>query len=606
MIVDIYDDENLKFVFESSQKISDLVKTLPSRTFLRQEGAWKFPIIDYFILKKIFKEEGLKLSITESARQKYVDTITEFKRYKDIADLKDVEYEVLGLKEGMALYNFQKVGAKFLDTVGNGLLGMDMGLGKTPTSISHASNRIQKSKQDLRILVVCPASLKYEWAYQIAKFTDYSYTVIGAGKQRFPQYDKKTNFTIMNYDLIYRDIEILQKQEWDMVICDEIQRIKNYKTETFKQIETLRATKRIGLTGTPLENDVMDLFTIMKFINPKIFGTDETTFKYRYCQVNQFNQIVPGKYRNLDELVKKLSFVMFRRRKRDVLDDLPERITNHFYIDLNKEERDKYEEIKSGILEDLAAGTIKKVHALAMMTYLRQTCDALNLVITKDKITSSKFEELKSILKGFPEDEQIVLFTQYKKMGDLIEQNIGVKCVHLNGDVKNDCKREREIEKQIVKDNKGADQREIDIKTHEAKQELAKCVNCPYYTDKVKCHTRKKLMAQFNDDEQKIKMFISTDAGKSGLNLQKAGVIINFDLSFNPATNEQRISRIERIGQLRDKIFVLNLLCRNTVEERVEKTIQRKQKLFDRVIDNLGEGEIERLVLSYKNIKDLL
>jgi SNF2 family DNA or RNA helicase len=483
---------------------------------------------------------------------------------------------------------------------------MDMGLGKSFTSISHASNRIQKSKQALRILVVCPASLKYSWAYEIAKFTDYSYTVIGSGKERLPQYEKKTNFTIMNYDLVYRDIDTLQKQEWDIVICDEIQRIKNYKTETFKQIETLRATKRIGLTGTPLENDVMDLFTIMKFINPKIFGTDETTFKYRYCQTNQFNQIVPGKYRNLDELVKKLSFVMFRRRKREVLDDLPERITNHFYIDLNKEERDKYEEIKSGILEDVAAGTIKKVHMLAMMTYLRQACDALNLVVTKDKITSSKYDELKRIIAGFPEDEQIVLFTQYKKMGDLIQQNIGYKCVHLNGDVKNDCKREREVEKQIAKENKGAEQRDIDIKTHEAKQEMAQCVKCPYYADIEKCNTRKKLMAQFNDPEQKVKIFISTDAGKAGLNLQRAGVVINYDLSFNPATNEQRISRIERIGQLRDKIFVLNLLCRDTVEERVEKAIKRKQKLFDRVIDNLGEGEIERLVLSYKNIKDLL
>jgi len=606
MIVDVYDADSLRFVFESSQQISDLVKTLPCREFIRKEGVWKFPTIDYFILKKIFKENGLEIKITEAGRQQYVNLINEFKQYKDLADQTDVDYEVLGLKEGMALYPFQKVGAKFLDVVGNGLLGMDMGLGKTPTSISHASNRIKKSKTDLRILVVCPASLKYEWAYQIAKFTDYSYTVIGAGKERFPQYEKKTNFTIMNYDLVWRDIEVLQKADWDIVICDEIQRIKNYQTETFKQIATLRATKRIGLTGTPLENDVMDLFTIMQFINPKIFGTEETNFKYRYCQVNSFNQIVPGKYRNLDELTKKLSFVMFRRRKRDVLDDLPERITNHFYIDLNKEERDKYNEIKSGILEDIAAGTIKKVHALAMMTYLRQACDALNLVVTKDKIASSKFEELKSIIKGFPEDEQIVLFTQYKRMGDLIAANIGYKSVHLNGDVKNDCKREREIEKQIVKENKGAEQREIDIKTHEAKQEQAKCVNCPYYSDPEKCHTRKKLMAQFNDDEQKVKLFISTDAGKAGLNLQKAGVVINFDLSFNPATNEQRISRIERMGQLRDKIFVLNLLCKDTVEERVEKAIKRKQRLFDRVIDNLSEGEVERLVLNFNNIKDLL
>ena len=184
MIVDTYDEENLKIVFESSQKISDLVKTLPSRTFIRTEGVWKFPVIDYFILKKIFKENGLNLSITERARKQYVDLIDGFRKIKELADQTDVERIALGIKDGMALYPFQKVGAQFLDTLGSGLLGMDMGLGKTFTSISHASNRIKTSPAEMRILVVCPASLKYEWAYQLAKFTDYSYTVIGSGKER--------------------------------------------------------------------------------------------------------------------------------------------------------------------------------------------------------------------------------------------------------------------------------------------------------------------------------------------------------------------------------------------------------------------------------------
>ena len=605
MVIDLYDSENLKFVFESSESIRKLVKQLPTRTFLRQEGVWKFPTIDLFILKKILKGNGLEASITEPARKLYVDTINEFKKVKDLADQTDVDHEIIGLKPDVKLYPFQKVGSKFLDHVGNGLLGMDMGLGKTITSISHVSNNINKSKKDLRTLIICPSSLKYEWAIQLARFSDYSYTVVTSGKTRLPLYEKKTSFTIMNYDLIWRDLEILKSQKWDVVVCDEIQRIKNYKTETFKAIEQLECGRRIGLTGTPLENDVMDIFTIMKFINPKIFGTDETTFKYRYCQTNQYNQIVPGKYRNLDELNKKLSFVMFRRKKRDVLDNLPERVTNHFYIELNKEERDKYNEIKEGILEDIETGKIKRLNAMSQMTYLREVCDALNLVITKDKISSSKFEELKNIIRGFPPEEKIVLFSQYKKMGDLIRENIGLKCVHLHGQVKNDCKRERELEKDIIKKNKGMDQRELDLLVHDEKQK-AVCVNCPYYKDDALCDTRKKLIARFNDPDEGIKIFLSTDAGKAGLNLQTAGVVINYDLSFNPATNEQRISRIERIGQLREKIFVLNLLCKDTVEERVEAANKRKQKLFDRVVDGLSEDQVERLVLNFANIKDLL
>jgi SNF2 family DNA or RNA helicase len=605
MVIDLYDEENLKFVFEYSDSISALAQQLPSRTYLRKEKVWIFPVLDLFILKKILKENGLEAVMTEPARQKYVSVINEYKKTKELAENKDLEYQIIGLKPDVKLYPFQKVGSKFLDVIGNGLLGMDMGLGKTITSISHASQNIRKSPKDLRILVVAPASLKYEWAIQLARFTDYSYTIIPSGPDRLAKYGRQTNFTIMNYDLVYRDIEELKKTAWDIVICDEIQRIKNYKTETFKAMEQLNCAHRVGLTGTPIENDVMDLFTIMKFINPKIFGVDETTFKYRYCQVNQYKQIVPGKFRNLDELNKKLSFVMFRRKKRDVLDDLPERVTNHFYIELTKEERDKYEEIKSGILEDMETGKIKKIHAMAQMTYLREVCDALNLVIERQKITSSKFDELKNIIKGFPPEEKIVIFTQYKRMGDIIAQNIGLKSVHLHGQVKNDCKYEREIERDVLKKNKNLEQRKLDILLDDEKKK-AVCINCPYYKDDKLCDTRKKLMAKFNDEEEQVKLFLSTDAGKAGLNLQKAGVIINYDLSFNPATNEQRISRIERIGQEREKIFVLNLICRDTVEERVLAANTRKQKLFDRVIDGLAEDQVERLVLNHKNIKDLL
>ncbi len=603
MLVDVYDTENLKFIFEL-ESVRELVKRLPTRTYVRAEGVWKFPIIDLFILKKILKENGLETKITEAARKIYVETIDGFKRLKDIAEKSDIEYNVLGLKEGVELYRFQKVGVSFLNEIGSGLLGMDIGLGKSISAISHVSHKITKEKKDLKTLIICPSSLKYEWVIQIAKFSDYSYTVIPSGNNRFSLYENSSNFTIMNYDLAWRDLEIIKKQKWNVVICDEIQRIKNYKTESFKAIEQIPCSQRIGLTGTPLENDVMDLFTIMKFINPKIFGTDETTFKYRYCQTNSYNQIVPGKYRNLDELNKKLSFVMFRRKKRDVLDDLPERITNHFYIELSAEERSKYEEIKAGILEDIETGKIKKLNAMSQMTYLREVCDALNLVVEKgNKLVSSKFEELKKILAELPAEEKIIIFSQYKRMGELIASNLSFRSVHLHGQVKNECRLEKEIEKKAKKST--LPQREKDLFIHEEKKK-AVCVNCPYYKSSDECNTRKKLISQFNDPEEDVKLFISTDAGKAGLNLQTAGVVINYDLSFNPATNEQRIGRIERIGQKREKIFVLNLLCIDTIEQRVEAANKRKQKLFDRVIDGLSEDQVERLVFNYDNIKKLL
>jgi SNF2 family DNA or RNA helicase len=445
--------------------------------------------------------------------------------------------------------------------------------------------------------------VKIEWAFQLALFTNYSYSVVD-GPDREEAYNKKTDFIIMNYDLLWRDEEILKEIKWDMVIADEIQRAKNFQTGTFKTLDQLQCNHRVGLTGTPLENDIMDLWTIMKFINPKIFGTDETSFKYRYCVTNDYNQIVPGKYRNLDEINKKLSFVMFRRKKRDVLDDLPEKVINNFYITLNPEERKIYEEVKSGILEDLEAGKVKMVHALAMITYLRQVCDCLNTVITKKKIISSKFEELKKIMKEIPKEDKVVIFTQYAKMATIIHENLGDKSVFLHGGIKNGCKYEKELEKKVRKDNKGKSNRELDILAHGARQD-AICKSCPYYNDDSKCNTRKKIKAKFEDPDEGVKVFISTDAGKSGLNLQVANVIINYDLSFNPATNEQRIARVDRIGQ-KKKIFVLNLVCEDTIERRVLTVLARKQKLFDQVIDNMAESTVERMVLNHKSIKDLL
>jgi SNF2 family DNA or RNA helicase len=366
----------------------------------------------------------------------------------------------------------------------------------------------------------------------------------------------------------------------------------------------LNCKRKIGLTGTPIENDLLDLFTLMKFLDPSLYGKNITPFTGRYCTLDYFGRIDHGRYRNLQEINKKLSFSMIRRRKRDVLTELPEKTINHFYINLSAEEMKKYKEIKSGILEDIESGKIKNIAAIAQVTYLRQVCDALNLVVESKKLSSSKFEELKQIIKDLPKESKIVLFTQYERMAKLIEDNIGYKCVHLHGGVKSECKWENEIEEETIEKNKKMDQKDLDVLVYENKLK-AICQNCPYYNDSSKCHTRKKIVSQFNNEED-IKIFISTDAGKAGLNLQTANVVINYDLSFNPAVNEQRIARIDRIGQKSSKILVINFVCVDTIEEKVLRILEKKQKLFDEVIDNLDEAAAMKVVLNKTNIKELL
>ena len=477
----------------------------------------------------------------------------------------------------------------------------------TIISIVHTCNLLN-SKKIKQAFIICPASLKYSWGYEIAKFTDKSYTIVdGKQKERFKLYKKKTDFIIVNYDLLWRDIEFLKEMDWDLIIADEIQRIRNYKSNTFKCFLDLgkKCNRRIGLTGTPIENELMDLFTLMRFINPYIFGANPITFRDRYCTLDFFGRIDSSKYKNLDEINKKLSFVMIRRKKRDILKDLPEKIVNNYYITLNDQEKKQYNEIKEGILQDIKAGTIKNVEALAKITYLRQACDSLNLVLeSQEKIVSSKLDELKNILKDLPEESKVIIFTQYERMAKIIEKHIGYKSVHLHGGLKNDCKLEQEAEKDVLKNVKGMSRSEIDIKVYEEKKKCI-CKNCPYYNSLEKCNSRKKVVQKF-DNEKDVKLFISTDAGKAGLNLQVASVVINFDMSFNPATNEQRIARIDRIGQLSEKILVINLICYDTIEERVLKILDKKQKLFDRVIDGMTEEEVERIVFNSTNIKELL
>jgi SNF2 family DNA or RNA helicase len=604
LVVDTFDDRDFKIIFEFDPKLLALVQSLPNRVFIKSSGYWIFPIVDFFILKKICKELDIEIQATPAANDKYLEIAARLKVIKEIADSNDVEHEVLGLKKEVRLYPFQRVAIKFGEEVGDGLIALDMGLGKTLIGMSIASNYIQKNGYK-KILVICPASVKYEWAAQLNKFTDYSYSVV-SGKDRDKQYRKKTSFVIVNYDLLYRDIDSIQDIEWDLVICDEIQRARNYQTDTLKALLKVKAKHRLGMTGTPIENDLMDLFTIMKYIDPRIFGNAVTSFRNRYCTLDYFGRIDHSKYRNLEEINKKLCFVMLRRRKRDVLDDLPQKIVNHFYVTLGTEERKQYNEIKAGILEDIATGKIKNVTALAKVGYLRQLCDCLNLVASKEKIVSAKLKEMKQIISELPADSKIVIFTQYERMAKIIEDNIGVKNVHLHGGVKNECRWESEIEKDVVAkhliEKKKVDN--IDELIHEETKK-AICGNCPYYKDDSKCKTRKKMVYSFTNDDE-IRFFISTDAGKSGINLQRANVLINFDMSFNPAVNEQRNARIDRMGQDSAKILIINLICIDTIEEKVLKILEKKQNLFDKVIDDLSEEDAERLIMNNQKIKELI
>jgi SNF2 family DNA or RNA helicase len=599
--IDYLDSKHLAVRFPYSPSLLSTIQKLPDRVFDKKNKFWKMPVIDLFILIKILKQDGYGANITKKAKAHYLEVIAQYEANSDLSKLADVDYAPRGMN--IQMYRFQKVAANYLNKVENAILGLDMGLGKSPTSMASASDSII----DLgfkKNLIIVPASLKYGWAIELAKFSNYSYTVVaGDAKLRKKLYHNNSQFTIVNYDVIWRDWEMFKDVEWDLVLADEIQRIKNHKTAAHKTINKIVCKRKVGLTGTVLENGLMDLFNVMKFINKDIFGSNSMTFKMRYCELDGWGNITG--YKNLDEISKKLSYVMLRRRKRDVLDDLPEKTVKDVYIDMSAAERKVYNEVKEGILEDIKSGKVRKIDILTRIIYLRQVCDCLNLVQDGDKIVSSKLDELIEILSEL-EDAKVVIFSEYERMTKILENNLLYKSVRLHGGVKNECKWEKEIEKAAKAESKDMPDTKRDLFIHEKKLG-AVCQNCPYYKNDADCLTRKKIISKFNNDPS-VKLFISTNAGKEGLNLQTASVIVNYDLSFNPATNEQRIARIDRIGQKSEKILVINLMCRNSIDEKVKGVSDDKQALFDLVVDGINSDTKPAISkdIDLDNIEDLL
>jgi len=576
--------------FRYSKELVDLMHELPSRAFNADTKYWEVPLIDLPILRDTLQpyvtKHNIKPLLTDGAREGYLALVQKYKELSDLAVLNDIDYKTVGLKKSVKLYPFQKVGAQFLEESKKGLLAMDMGLGKSITSITAAS-KLMKDKKVKKPLIICPSTLKFNWAIEIAKFSNYSYTVIGGiAKDRKKQYKNNSDFTIMNYDLLRYDIKEIKKVKWDLIIADEIQRAKNYTTATSKNIRTLHPEYVFGLTGTPIENSIMDLFTIMRFINPDMFGSNGMYFKQRYCQTDGWGKIMEYRNDRHHEVDRKTSYFMMRRKKRDVLDDLPEKTVSFHYVTLNDQERRVYQDYKTRPAE-------KGIDILAQIVYLREICDSINLVEPAEEIVSSKLAELNSLLPELPEDSKVVIFTEYERMAQIIENNIPYQSVHLHGGVKNDCRLEKEVEKEVKSNNKGIKGKELDLKIHAEKQR-AICMNCPYYKDDEACNSRKKIISKFNDDPN-VKVFISINAGKEGLNLQVANVVINYDMSFNPAVNEQRIARIDRIGQKSDNILVINMVCLDTIEERMQKTLEEKQDLFNKVIDKTERDTLNRL-----------
>lgn len=444
------------------------------------------------------------------------------------------------------LYPYQTEGVAFLAGRGRALLADDMGLGKTLQAIA-AAYWLHRNEGVERVLVVCPASLKLQWAREIQRFTGAdAHIVQGPVAAREVQYRKGRGFYVVNYELVMRDLGVINAElRPDLLILDEAQRIKNWRTKIASAVKQIGSRYAFVLTGTPLENRLEDLYSLLQVIDPRVLGP-----LWRYLvdfHITDDRGKVLG-YRNLSELRRRLASVMLRRDRSLVRDQLPERILTRVDVPMSELQQEIHHDAVNAaamlaqIMKRRPLTPSEQNRMMAALQRARMACNAAALVdpeLAQQRHGKSapKLDELETLL-----DEvcrlgglKVVVFSQWAVMTELVEQRVrtmGLGCVRLHGGVPTS--------------NRGA------------------------------------LMDRFRNDDA-IQVFISTDAGGVGLNLQNAAVLINLDIPWNPAVLEQRIARVHRLGQ-QQKVQAILLVAPESYEERVLGLVQGKRELFDNVV----------------------
>jgi SNF2 family DNA or RNA helicase len=445
------------------------------------------------------------------------------------------------------LLPYQLDGIAFAVGAGRAILADDMGLGKTIQGIGVAELLAQLA--DIRrVLVVCPASLKSQWRGEIERFCGRSsQLVIGSAEERVAQYDSDAFFTICNYEQILRDHPTIERVGWDLIILDEGQRIKNWESKTSQLVKTLKSPFALVLSGTPLENRLEELYTVVGFIDDRRLGPAYRFF-HKHRVVDDRGR-VEG-YRNLDQLRKTLAPVLLRRTRDSVMRDLPERTTEIVRIRPTAEQQLMSDEYTKRAAQIAAKAYLTEMDLLRLQKCLlmaRMSADSTFLVDKEEPGYSSKLERLTELLEQLlaEEDRKIVLFSEWTTMLGLIEpifEQMGADFVRLDG--------------------------------------------------KVPQKKRQQLVYRFQNDPN-CRAIIMSNAGSTGLNLQAANTVINVDLPWNPAVLEQRIARAHRMGQRRN-VQVYLLVTEDTIEERLLGTLSAKHDLALAALDADSEvSEVE-------------
>lgn len=439
---------------------------------------------------------------------------------------------------------------------GFGLL-FEMGCGKTLTAIAIAGTLYQKGLIK-KILIVAPTSVCSVWPKEFDEYADYEYivkTLLGTKAQRVKQLNELRDFPIkstlqvavINYESVWRD-ELFQRIEEfspDLIIADESQRIKSHDAQQSKAMHLLgdKAKYKLILSGTPVQNNALDLFSQFRFLDPTVFGTNYYAFKNRYCVMGGFKQKKVVAYRDLDQLIRKEVSVSLRVTKDEAL-DLPEQTFENRYIELNPKEMKLYNKIKKESTAELANGeSITATTVLTKLLRLQQLTGGFLVTDESDKptqVSDGKLKALEDIIEDYviSADKKLVVFCRFRPEIDVITKMLESK------KIKYGC-----IYGDIKLDDRGA------------------------------------IVKDFQENPETKVFLAQIDTAGLGITLTAADTCVYYSVNFNYAAYSQSLARIHRIGQ-RNTCTYIHLVVEKTVDELILKALKNKEDLAHTIVDD--------------------
>src|SRR6266571_4401072 len=505
------------------------------------------------LLRRIqgLERQGRSVNIYPDAEELIHRRLLLERNARRVAEIR-IEPESHRLRRGLLkaeLLPYQLDGIAFAAGAGRAVLADEMGLGKTIQAIGVAE-LLAREAGISKVLVVCPASVKSQWRSEIRRFCDRDCQLIsGSIASRGAQYANDCFFTVCNYEQVLRDILSIERVNWDLIILDEGQRIKNWEAKTSRVIKGLRSRFALVLSGTPLENRLDELYSVVQFIDDRRLGP---AFRfYNHHRVVDEKGKVLG-YKNLAELREKLQPVLLRRTRQSVSQQLPPRTNEIIRITPTQEQIELHHSHMRLVNRITRKKFLTEMDLLRLQKHLlmcRMSANSTFLVDKKAPGYSSKLEELDDLFDRLfsEENRKVLLFSEWTTMLDLIEpllENRGLPFVRLDGSVP---------------------------------QKL-----------------RQGLVHEFQGNPG-CRLFLTTNAGSTGLNLQAANTVINVDLPWNPAVLEQRIARAYRMGQ-EQPVQVFILITEETIEEKLLSTLSAKHDLALAALD--AESDVDQVDLA--------